>query len=280
MKRSKIFEKYRLNSKLTPITVALIFIPIAIFAGVLFRNIEVTAVRESHDYMEARIERDYGVIETNIESINMSTRFFLTDEELEQMLADAYDGKERSVEEITEFYGSKIADLERLVNNNPFLYGVRVYSVTDNVQEMMPILYTATRMKHLAWYGAEMEGWHFGYYDTLFSSLISRQGALLASYVTPFTDFERGTIGYVESVMRMETMFPEVFSETENEWSFFTDADGRILFGNGEEEEELLAMAAFEDAPSATAKQVIYKKTGGKYLTIARYPVRLMNGTM
>ncbi|MFR8426746.1 MAG: hypothetical protein ACLVCH_03180 [Roseburia inulinivorans] len=41
--------------------------------------------------------------------------------------------------------------MERLVDNNPLLYGVRVYAVNDSVQEMMPILYNASRMKKQEW---------------------------------------------------------------------------------------------------------------------------------
>ena len=242
-----IFARYRLNSKLTPITVALIFIPIAVFSGILFKNMEDTVIRENRDYMESKIAQDRDRIETDIESVNMSVRIFLSDEELADTLKDAYDGKTPNAEEIREFYASKIADLERLVNNNPLLYAVRVYSVTDNVQEMMPILYTASRMENLEWYGDDMEGWHFGYYDTLFSSLISRQGNALASYVAGITDYDRGTIGYVESSMTMETMFPFIYSNTSNEWNFFADNDGNVLFGNGSEAAERYVLDCFKE---------------------------------
>ncbi len=280
MKRKRFFAKYKLNSRLTPITIALIFIPIAIFSGILFHNIEVNVVRENRDNMEARIARDYDQTETNIESINMSTRLFLSDEELSDFLKDAYDGADPDVETIRDFYRSKISDLERLVNNNPLLYAVRVYSVTDNVQEMMPILYTGSRMTKLEWYGNDMEGWHFGYYDTLFSSLISKQGAELASLVTAVTDYDRGVVGYIESVMTMEKMFPEIYADIEDEWSFFADREGNIRFGNGDPLEELQVLSMFEEEYEGSGSSVIYRKTGGKYLIIAGYPIRGMNGMM
>lgn len=283
MKKGKILtDGFQLNSKLTPIILALIFIPIAIFAGVLFRNLEDGVIRESHDAVAAGIERNAGRRETNIASVNMSTRFFLSDEELTGVLSDAVDGKVMETREMQEFYHSEIADLERLVNNNPLLYAVRVYSVTDNLQEMMPILYNRSRMQNLSWYGngEDLEGWHFGYGDTLFSSLISRQGEELVSLITPVSDYDRGITGYIESAMTMEEMFPEIYEQNEGEWSFFANNEGTILFGNGEIPEEEKVLAEYQKAAGDEESAVLYKKLGGRNYTIARYPIRLMNGCM
>lgn len=57
-------------------------------------------------------------------------------------------GGEISTADWLDFKNNEVSALERLVNNNPLLYGVRVYAVNDSVQEMMPILYNASRMKN------------------------------------------------------------------------------------------------------------------------------------
>ena len=210
----------------------------------------------------------------------MSTRFFLSDEGMSDILVDAYDGNVLDTKEILEFYNTEIADLERLVNNNPALYAVRVYGVNDNVQEMMPILYNNSRMQKLAWYGKSMEGWHFGYYDTLFSSLTTDQGTELASLCSAVNDHERGIIGYVEAAMSMKSMFPGIYENSETEWSFFTDTDGNVLFGSVEESNQSPVMDAFSEPLGELDRQVIYKKIGGNNLTIARYPVKSLGGVM
>jgi two-component system sensor histidine kinase YesM len=280
MRKNRIRRNLKLNSRLTPIILVLIFFPIAVFSGVLFRNLEVSAIRESRDSMEARIERESEQIETNIESINMSTRFFLSDEELQEVLNRAADGDAIPVEELVAFYSEKIADLERLVNNNPMMYAVRVYSVTDEVQEMMPILYTGSRMKNLSWYGDEMEGWKFGYSDTLFPSLTANQKTYLVSLVTAVTDYDRGVTGYIESAMTMETMFSGFYEEGEDEWSFFTDADGNVLFGETDPEKTLSVMEVFGDLEPGQNCQIRYRKIGNRYCTVGRYPVRAMKGVV
>lgn len=86
-------------------------------------------------------------LQPKINSINMSTQFFLSDEPLLEMLKRTKDGETFSAEEWYSFKNSNIVSLERLVNNNPLLYGVRVYASNDRVQEMMPILYAPPAWK-------------------------------------------------------------------------------------------------------------------------------------
>lgn len=277
----RFINLFKLNSNFTLVILAFTFIPIAIISGFLFYNLERDAIKESHNYMESKITRDLGRIETNIESINMSTRFFLSDEGLMTVLTDSYDNKQVDIKTILEFYNSEIADLERLVNNNPLLYSVRVFTVTDNVQEMMPILYNHSRMSNLEWASSDnITGWHFEYYDTTFSSLISDQKNELASLVTEVTDYDRGTIGYIEAAMTMESMFPGVYENGDDEWSFFTDTDGTILFGQGNNSDEQMIMDAFTEPLGDLDNQIIYFKKSGKYVTIGRYPVKAMDGVM
>ena len=280
MKKKRFQGNLKLNTRLTPIILMLIFVPIAIFSGVLFRNLEDAAIRESRDSMESRIQRESSQIETNIESVNMTTRFFLSDEELLEVLTLAKDGRTMRAEDLVDFYSEKIADLERLVNNNPMLYGVRVYSVSDSVQEMMPILYNSSRMENMAWYGEDPEGWQFGYSDDLFPSLTVNHKTTLVSLVSEVWDPSRGTVGYVETAMTMENMFPGFYEEQEDEWSFYTDREGKVLFGETDPEKTRAVMEAFAGEEASTGPRILYEKLGNRYCTIARYPVRAMNGVV
>lgn len=53
---------------------------------VLFYVMEQNAVQENMDYMEYTMQRNEDGIKTKIDSINMSTQFFLSDDSLLQML--------------------------------------------------------------------------------------------------------------------------------------------------------------------------------------------------
>lgn len=144
----ELFRNTKLNIKFTSIIILFMVIPIGVLAGVLFYVMEQNAVQENMDYMEYTMQRNEDGIKTKIDSINMSTQFFLSDDSLLQMLNASAIGGEISTADWLDFKNNEVSALERLVNNNPLLYGVRVYAVNDSVQEMMPILYNASRMKN------------------------------------------------------------------------------------------------------------------------------------
>ena len=156
------FRNQKLNIKFTFVIIVFTIVPIGVFAGILFYNMEQNVVDENLNYMEYTMERNEVSIATNINSINMSTQFFLSDEKLLAVLNRAKEGKALTTEEWLTFKNENVSSLERLVNNNPLLYGVRVYAAGDNVQEMMPILYQASRMEKQEWAGEEdYFGWHY-----------------------------------------------------------------------------------------------------------------------
>ena len=192
MKKIKeLFLNTKLNIKFTSMIILFMVIPIGIFAGVLFYVMEQNVVKENMDYMDYIMQRNQDGIKTKIDSINMSTQFFLSDDAMLQMLNAAAVGKEVSTTDWLDFKNSEVSALERLVNNNPLLYGVRVYAVNDNVQEMMPILYNASRMKKQEW--AEQDsyvGWNFDYNDNLFPAYTMNQNRKIISLVTPILDSE------------------------------------------------------------------------------------------
>ena len=132
----------KLNNKFTLVISLLVVLPISILAGVLFYNMERNVVKENSSNMQHTMERCEDNIVKNIDSVNMTTQFFLHDESLLQMLGKIAKGNDIDTEEWMDFYHSDIASLERLVNNNTLLYGVRVYAVNDKLQEMMPVLYS------------------------------------------------------------------------------------------------------------------------------------------
>lgn len=82
----ELFRNTKLNIKFTSIIILFMVIPIGVLAGVLFYVMEQNAVQENMDYMEYTMQRNEDGIKTKIDSINMSTQFFLSDDSLLQML--------------------------------------------------------------------------------------------------------------------------------------------------------------------------------------------------
>lgn len=227
----------KLNTKFTFLTILTTVIPIAFLAGVLFYNMEKNVVDEHMRYMEYKTNQSESRVSTGMDSLSMTTQFFLADEQMKQILIDAKNGKELSTQELLEFQQTGIKNLERMVNNNPLLYSARIYAENDQVQEMMPILYNNERMYNMEWADqSDVTGWHFDYYDTSYSSLIVNQEDALVGLVTSIEDYQNGTLGVIEATMKMETMFPELYEEIDGEWSFLVDDNGNLLYGSNRPE--------------------------------------------
>lgn len=273
------FDSLKLNSKFTLVICFFVALPISVLAGVLFYNMEQNVISENRNYMEYTMERNRDHIRKNIDSVNMTTQFFLHDAALLQMLTKAVGQEKMTTGELLAFYHSDITALERLVSNNTLLYGVRVYAANDNVQEMMPILYSRSRMQKMAWAGEEdVAGWHYQYEDTLFHNSASGQ---LAALVTEIEDYENGLIGVIETAVTMENMFPPLYEEIEDEWSCFISDEGKLYFVEDEvgRTEEFVRLKMEWDL-AKDGMNTRYLKQNGEHLIVSNLYVRELQGML
>lgn len=275
----KLLDGLKLNSKFTLVISFLVILPISIMAGVLFYNMEENVVTENKNYMQYIMKRSEDNILKNIDSINMTTQFFLHDGPLLVMLGRTAREEQIETEELLSFYHTQIAALERLVNNNTLLYGVRVYAVNDSVQEMMPILYSSSRMSRMGWAGkADYTGWNYDYPDELFAN---RSAVRITSLVTDVEDYENGKIGVIETAVTMENMFPTLYEEVEHEWSCFISDDGRLYFGGNEQEgSEKFVRLKMEEGIARDAIHTEYTMQDGEHLIVSSLYIREMQGTL
>lgn len=275
----KSFGGLKLNSKFTPVICLLVVLPISILAGVLFYNMEANVINENRNYMQYTMERNEDNIRKNIDSINMTTQFFLSDESLLKMLARTARREKIQTEELMEFYHSDIASLERLVYNNTLVYEVRVYAVNDDVQEMMPILYSRSRMDRMEWSReADYTGWHYNYHDKLFDNYNTTP---IASLVTNVEDYENGLIGVIEAAVTMENMFPPLYENIADEWNCFISDEGDLYFGDNEQEiSEDFVQRKMEEGFEKDGIHTNYTRQGSEHLIVSYLHIREMQGTL
>ena len=235
----KLFRNAKLNTKFTLLIILLVALPIGIMGGIIFYNMEENVVKENVNYTVYNVIRSREDMETKLTSVNMVTQYFLSDASLREVLRDAADHKQLSTQELREIYMEDISDLERLVNNNPVLYGVRVYSSSDDLQEMVPILYRHERSLHQPWSNLEAEeGWHLNYEDRIFTSNKSvKPTGRIASRVTAIADHEKGTIATIEACISMRDLFPSLYENLENESACFLTKSGTLISETTMEEE-------------------------------------------
>lgn len=274
------FENLKLNIKFTIVIIVLVVVPITLLVIALFENMQDKVIDENISYMRYTMQRYRDNTIGNIDSINMTTQFFLSDSILEKVLEDSVNEYQLTTEELYQMYHNEIASLERLVNNNLLLYGVRVYAVNDNVQEMMPILYRNSRMKRLEWAQKEnFTGWNFNYQDELFDG--RRNAFKIASLITPIENYENGCIGIIETAVSMEKLFPSLYEEIEEEWGCFVTSDG-IVYSADEENSDYEEIARQELEQNLENEEIYtyHKKQGGKQLIVSYTYIKEMDGTL
>lgn len=275
------FAKLNLNWKLTFVTLLTVMITLAVLSGVLFYEQEQNVIAENKNYMDHKQETSENTISNCIDSITMSTQFFLADESMLSILNTAKTGGTLTTEELVDYQSKDVKNLERLVSNNPILYSVRYYSTTDNVQELMPVLYKASRMQKMEWAGDEtVEGWHFGYYDNAFSALITSQKEQLAGLVTKVTDYRNGDIGFIEASLYMEEIFPGLYSKSDKEYGFFITDEGENYFGSENEEAKTLASEIKETGVMDDGEEISYITFNKKKLVISKLYSKKLKGTL
>ena len=224
----------KLNSRLTGVVLLFVMLPIAILGGIVFYNMEQSSIKENVNFMQSTMERRQDSISNNIDSISMTTQFFLTNDTMNNVLIRALTGESYTTGEWISIYRNDVAALERLINNNPVLRCVRYYAVNDNVQEMMPVLYGHSRMERQSWASIAKEGgWVYDYRDNLFDN---SEDVPLIALITPITGRQHGYLGVIEAGMTMKTMFPSMYESVEGESSCFITDDGRIIYGSNEDE--------------------------------------------
>ncbi|MCD7765217.1 MAG: histidine kinase [Lachnospiraceae bacterium] len=234
MKLRAKWRSLRLNAKFTLVIVLLVWVPVIAFALMFFHNTQESLMKEAASAMELELQDTNTQITAYVDSVNMSTQLFLSDGALTEYLEQISVDEKMTTQEIRSFYNVTVASLERLIYNNPYLYQIRVYADSDTMQEMMPVLYRMSRMEKLAWAKedeSEWEGWHFDYEDVLFGTGTGEDSEKIASYVTKIESYGYGEIGVLEVAISMETLFSDLYEQSEDQWHCFVDGKGTVYFG-------------------------------------------------
>lgn len=275
------FNGLKLNNKFTVVIITAIIIPIAIFAGILFYNIEQNAIEINKAGMEYKRAQSISNIANCIDSINMATQFFISDEDMKEVLVKTSRGERLTNDELIAFQANDITNLERLVSNNPLLYSVRIFANNDNVQEMMQILYKNKRSENLDWKkDGYRDGWHFGINDTAFSALLTGRKDPLVCLVTPLNEYREGELGIVEASMKMSTMFPSIYEDSEDEWSAFITDGGSFNTKPGLADEEFNLLRDCFEKQKGNEEKVSYINHNGRKLVVASLYEKELSGNL
>lgn len=230
------FRRARLSQQLAAINGLFVLVPTLLLWITMLWSLHGTAVRTRVQEAEARCSQISSSVEKTAELCNMSTQVFLNTPALTDHLAALKRGQTPDAAQLMDFYRGDIASLEKIILSNPYLYQIRVYSVTDGISEMMPILYSASRMQRMPWAqrGYVSGQWQLDFPDQLFASYTPTPHVM--SLVTEITTPADGVVGVLEVAARMDELIPELFAAGENGWCVLADGDGTVLSGTTPED--------------------------------------------
>ncbi len=272
------FDDLKLNVKFTIIIVTLLSLSIGIFSSIFFDSMKDTMIKENEEYTTYTLQRSVDNLEDTIASVNMVTQLFSTDTEMYSILSRVYEHDEITGNEWINLKRTTIASLERLVNANPVINGVRVYSSDDSIQEVMPILYKNVRIQEQDWYqNDEHQGWMLDYEDHLFQSYALDKDSRIASYVSDVRNTQGDTIGVIETTIQMDDMFPSLYENNDDEWGCFISANGDYITGE-QNQEKLSVLSGITEDDSDSSVKTSYIQNRGGYHMVASVYISELNG--
>lgn len=228
----RMFSSLKLSHKFTFFIMLIIVFPMVIFSLLFFENIKDSKIKEKMKNVELNFTQNYNQIQKNVEMCRMSTQVMINSQNFWNYVVRFCEREEFKTQELLNFYQTEIKALEKIVNTNPYLYQIRVYADFDKIPEMMPILYRKDRMTRLEWAkkGVPQSGtWQFDYPDEIFPTYSTYGSDHLVSLVTQNT-LSNGMKAVIEVSTKMELLFPQIYSPTEEEWTCFVDGSGKYYF--------------------------------------------------
>lgn len=283
----RIFSKFKnlsLKYKFTLCILIFTAIPIVLLSNYLFTSMERNIVKNKKNDIQFNINQSYNQLQKNIELCNLTAQIFINNKNLNAYIDKVTSGESISIEEKIEFYRNDIMNFEKIVNNNPYLYGVRVYVESDTMQEMVPVLFQKDRMRKLTWaenndfvYGE----WQLDYIDNIFSDTYSIIPDHIASLVINMSAVEIKESALVEVAIKMSTLFPDIYQTDEEGWTCFIDAKGNIYSNEQVVKDWSIYLDYLEDNVLIPDEQnVTIKKRERETVIIASIPVKELAGTL
>lgn len=280
----KLLTKYNglgLNVKFMLLIILFIEAVVGIFSIFLFYNMQRNTIQEKVTAIHYEMDRQHAQIRKNVDAINMSTQFFLNDQALQDFLVELKQGHKMSADRLNAFYHDNIAAMERMVNSNLYLYQIRVYADQDDMQEMMPVLYSRDRMNRLAWaQDNQLYGWKFNYADTIFDSYTVAQNNRIMSLVTSIEDYEHGELAVLEVSMTMDTMFEGLYHANDGMVVCFVDEAGQQYYGSKEDRDNPYIQAALENFCVGRGEQFKHRIMDGAEIIAGCVEIKELAGTL
>lgn len=228
----RIISRVPFSRQMAAVICLFALLPMLAFCGYMLQTMRSVSVETRAQEARTRSEEITAQVEKAVELCNMSTQVFLNTPALTGHLIKLKNGTPIPSTELLEFYDNDIASLEKIVVSNPYLYQIRVYSVREDISEMLPILFSAQRMRRMPWSQAAVASgsWQMDFDDQLYDGYAVTHHIM--SLVTEITTPAAGQVGTLEVAVRMDDLLPELFADDPTSSACLLDGDGQVLVGD------------------------------------------------
>lgn len=277
------FRRFRLKYRLLLIVIIVFLAPTLFFSVLLLNSYAQTQMEQSVKAVQSTLERSSAQVEQNAQACVLTTQSFLNNQGLTAALQKFLEEEDDAhALELLNFKLTEVMANDRLINNNPYLYQVRIYMDNDRMTEIMPLVYNRSRMKRQLWYRQErsqMEGWHFDYSDQLFDTESWSNEQHLASLISPCFSFSGSYLGILEVSTRMDLLFPVLYQNDEDNWNGFLDKNGHLYYRADDNQwmPDVSAIPEQLDPSLGELQSSIQKTKNGTYI-LCYYPLSSLPG--
>lgn len=228
------FARLKLSRQLALVSCLFLLIPMLLLWYAILRGQQTAAVQSRTREAQSRCAQAQAQVQRAAELCNMTTQVYLNTPALVEHLHRLKLGAPQEAVELLAFYRTTVASLEKITLSNPDLYQIRVYAEADGISEMMPILYSRSRMERLPWAAGELSSgtWQLDFDDQLFDNYpVTPHIMSLVTPITAITTSAQERVGVLEVAVRMDEVLPELFEARTGNWAVLVDGKGALLAG-------------------------------------------------
>ncbi|GGF64670.1 histidine kinase [Paenibacillus albidus] len=237
-----------LQSRLIAAYIIIILGPCLMVSIYSYRALNNTYVRDAVERNDYLLQMERLHILNQIEVMERAAQMAYSDKEVQAYLTNE---NEPQLEELVNFNTNTNVNISRIQFNNPNIEHLRLYSASENLHEIWPIIFREERVAAEAWYQAALklegqESWSFHESDPelmeRFSGQIPKQTpkvSLLREISIPAGHH----VGMVQVDMLLERFTPKTYTDVRDSQSqmflmdpqqrLFTRLDHSFLEGNG-----------------------------------------------
>lgn len=228
---------------------------------------------------QTKLEQVTQAINTTSEVCNFALEIVKKSARLTDYLEQLHEGKDMEMGEKLNLYHQEIASIENMSNANPYLHQVRIYANSEIATEKSPSLFRYDRLSNLSWGSKYMSGeWKLDYADTIFPDYVAMPTSHLAGLLYTAENADGEELYLIECVTYMDKLFPELYKDSEMEWSAFYGEDGSSYHVQSESNIWNMCEAEIKEA-LLEGYGVKQAEIGGKHVILASMEVTGLEGT-